>query len=46
MVNSAPTTLDSLNELANALGNDANFSTTAATMVGLKLDKSGGSMTG
>jgi hypothetical protein len=28
LVNSAPTALDTLNELASALGNDANFSTT------------------
>ena len=28
LVNSAPSTLDTLNELATALGNDANFSTT------------------
>lgn len=34
LVNSAPTTLDTLNELATALGNDANFSTTITNMVG------------
>ena len=31
LVNSAPSTLDTLNELATALGNDANFATTIAT---------------
>lgn len=43
LVNSAPTTLNTLNELATALGNDANFSTTIATQIGnlqlLKADK-------
>jgi hypothetical protein len=31
LVNSAPSTLDTLNELATALGNDPNFATTMAT---------------
>jgi len=31
LVNSAPSTLDTLNELATALGNDANFATTITT---------------
>jgi hypothetical protein len=35
LVNSAPTTLDTLNELAAALGDDANFSTTIATTIGV-----------
>lgn len=35
LVNSAPSTLDTLNELAIALGNDANFSTTVATNIGV-----------
>lgn len=35
LVNSAPTTLDTLNELAAALGNDANFSTTITTTLGI-----------
>lgn len=39
MVNSAPETLDTLNELATALGNDPNFATTVATQIGLKADK-------
>lgn len=34
LVNSAPTTLDTLNELATALGNDPNFATTIATRLG------------
>ena len=36
LVNSAPTTLDTLNELAAALGNDPNFATTTASSIGLK----------
>ena len=39
IVNSAPETLDTLNELAAALGNDANFSTTVTTLIGTKVDK-------
>ena len=35
-VNSAPGTLDTLNELAQALGNDPNFATTMATELGKK----------
>jgi len=38
LVNSAPTTLDTLNELAAALGNDPNFATTVSTSLGNKLD--------
>lgn len=34
LVNAAPSTLDTLNELANALGNDASFSTTVTTGIG------------
>lgn len=34
LVASAPATLDTLNELATALGNDANFSTTISTALG------------
>jgi hypothetical protein len=37
VVNSAPTTLDTLNELATALGNDANFATTTATALGNRI---------
>jgi hypothetical protein len=36
LVASAPSTLDTLNELATALGNDANFATTIATSIGTK----------
>ena len=36
LVNSSPTTLDTLNELAVALGNDPNFATTIATALGGK----------
>jgi hypothetical protein len=36
LVNSAPTTLDTLNELATALGDDPNFATTIATEIGKK----------
>jgi hypothetical protein len=39
IVNSAPATLDTLNELAAALGNNPNFATTTATQIGLKADK-------
>ena len=39
LVDSAPSTLDTLNELAAALGDDANFSTTTATNIGTKLAK-------
>ena len=37
IVDSAPTTLDTLNELAAALGDDASFSTTTATSLGNRL---------
>lgn len=36
LVNSAPATLDTLNELATALGNDANFSTTVTNLIATK----------
>ena len=39
LVDSAPETLNTLNELASALGNDANFSTTVATEIGRKVDR-------
>lgn len=39
LVNSAPDALNTLNELAAALGNDANFATTIATQLGSKVDK-------
>jgi hypothetical protein len=40
LVNSAPTTLDTLDELASALGDDANFSTTVLTLIGSKASNS------
>lgn len=40
LVNSAPSTLDTLNELATALGNDANFSTTVTNQLSLKVNAS------
>ena len=36
LVDSAPATLDTLNELASALGDDANFSTTVSNNIGTK----------
>ena len=46
LVNSAPETLDTLNELSNALGNDPNFATTVSNMIGQKLSKAGDTITG
>jgi len=46
LVNSSPAALDTLSELAAALGNDANFATTVTNALAAKLDKSGGTMTG
>ena len=46
LVNSSPATLDTLNELAAALGDDANHVTTMTTLVGTKLSLAGGTMTG
>jgi hypothetical protein len=37
LVNSAPSTLDTLNELATALGNDPNFATTITASIGAKV---------
>lgn len=39
IVNSAPETLDTLNELSKALGDDPNFAATVATELGNKVDK-------
>jgi hypothetical protein len=36
LVNNSPQALDTLSELANALGNDPNFATTISTQIGLK----------
>ncbi len=46
LVDSAPSTLDTLNELASALGDDANFSTTVTNSIATKLPLAGGTMTG
>ena len=46
LVDSSPAALNTLNELAAALGDDANFATTTATSLGEKLPKAGGEMTG
>jgi len=40
LVDSAPSTLDTLNELAAALGDDPNFATTVAGQIGTKADAS------
>ena len=40
LVDSAPSTLDTLNELAAALGDDPNFATTIATQIGNKANSS------
>lgn len=39
LVNNAPETLDTLNELAAALGNDPNFATTVTNQIAQKADK-------
>jgi len=46
LVDSAPATLDTLNELAAALGDDANFSTTVTNNIATKMPLSGGVFTG
>ena len=46
VVASAPAVLDTLNELAQALGNDADFSTTITTSIAEKLPLAGGTLTG
>lgn len=46
IVSSSPETLDALNELAAALGNDPNFATTVSTEIGTKVSKSGDTMSG
>ena len=46
LVATAPATLDTLNELAVALGNDASFATNVTTSIGTKLTKAGDTMTG
>lgn len=46
LIDSSPATLNTLNELAAALGDDANFSTTITNSIGTKLPLAGGTMTG
>ena len=46
LVDSALTTLDTLNELAAALGDDPNFATTMTNNPAGKLNPSGGTMSG
>ena len=46
LVDSAPGALNTLNELAAALGDDANFSTTVTNSIATKLPLGGGTMTG
>jgi len=46
VVDAAPGALDTLNELAAALGDDANFSTTVTNSIATKLPLAGGTLTG
>jgi hypothetical protein len=46
LVAAAPATLDTLNELAAALGDDPNFATTVTNSIATKLPLAGGAMTG
>jgi hypothetical protein len=46
LVDGAPELLDTLNELAAALGDDEDFATTVSTSIGEKVAKSGDTMTG
>lgn len=46
IVDSAPGALDTLNELAAAIGDDANFSTTVTNSIATKLPLAGGTLTG
>lgn len=46
IVSAAPATLDTLNELAQALGDDPNFATTTTTLIGTKAPLSGANFTG
>tara|TARA_Y100001972_G_scaffold97727_1_gene120770 strand:+ start:1475 stop:3142 length:1668 start_codon:yes stop_codon:yes gene_type:complete len=46
LVDSAPGTLNTLNELAAALGDDASFSTTVTNSIATKLPLAGGTVTG
>lgn len=46
LVDSAPSALDTLNELAAAMGDDASFSTTITNSIATKLPLAGGTMSG
>jgi hypothetical protein len=46
LVDSAPALLDTLNELAAAIGDNPNYATDLATSVGTKVSKAGDTMTG
>ena len=46
LLDSAPANLDTLNELAAALGDDANFSATVTAALAARLQLAGGTMTG
>ena len=46
LVDSAPGTLNTLNELASALGDDPNFATTVTNSIATKLPLAGGTLTG
>ena len=46
LVDSSPAAMDTLNELAAALGDDANFSTTVTNSIATKLALAGGTMSG
>jgi len=46
VVDSAPAALDTLNELAAALGDDANYASTTTAAIATKLPKAGGTMSG
>ena len=46
LIDAAPASLDTLNELAAALNDDANFATTVTNALATKLNLSGGTLTG
>ena len=46
LVNSAPSTLDTLKELSDALGSDPNFATTVTNSIATKLPLAGGTLSG
>jgi hypothetical protein len=46
LIDSAPGVIDTLNELAAALGNDPNFATTITNLINEKVAKAGDTMTG